>query len=325
MAERQQVETTIESSNVGHRLRAAREAAGLSRAEVAAITKIPERHLASMEAGNFAALAGRSYALGFSRTYARAVGLDEKETAQAVRQEIDARESDVERGPAAAFEPGDPSRVPSRRTAWLAALVALAFALAGFFFWRSYYVPAEELPSLVVTESSAPATPAKPKVVTPSLQPPAQQPPAQGPVTFTALEDGIWVKFYDATGRQLMQKEMALGESYTVPADATGPLLRTARPDALRISVGGKDIPRLSDRGEIVADVPVSAAALLARANPSGAPARAPASPSPPRAALPRRATPTPGVTQALPSPAPGGPPADAAAEAGTPASTVSD
>jgi hypothetical protein len=49
-------------------------------------------------------------------------------------------------------------------------------------------------------------------------------------VVFTAQEDRIWVKFYDGTGKQLVQKLMAKGETWTVPADAVDPKLWTGRP-----------------------------------------------------------------------------------------------
>ncbi len=270
------------SEDAGSRLRLAREAAGLSRADIAASTRIPERHLASIEAGDFAALAGRSYALGFSRTYARAVGLDEKEITQAVRQELGAGDPDSDRR-GATFEPGDPSRIPSRKMAWLAALGALAVLLAGFVFWRGQDTPAVDLIALDTVEEQAPvAAPAAPVAA----------PVTQDSVVFTAMADRVWVRFRDAAGNQIMQGEMKLGESYTLPAGADGPLLTTARPDALRITVGGRDVPRLSDRQGTMGDVPVSAAALLARASSPAVPAEAAVAPSPsPAAAAPRRVT----------------------------------
>jgi hypothetical protein len=97
-------------------------------------------------------------------------------------------------------------------------------------------------------------------------------------VVFTALEAGIWVKFYDADGLQLMQKQMALGEHYAVPADAKGPQLWTGRPDALSITVGGRQVPKLAEQQTTMRDVPVSAEALLARAP---VPASASAAPRP--------------------------------------------
>ena len=62
-----------------------------------------------------------------------------------------------------------------------------------------------------------------------------------------------------------MQKQMALGERYVVPADAAGPQLWTGRPDALSITVGGRAVPKLAEAQTIMRDVPVSAQALLAR------------------------------------------------------------
>ena len=121
--------------DAGTRLRQAREAAGLSRADIAATTKIPERHIIAIEAGDFAALAGRSYAIGFSRSYARAVGLDEQDIIGAVRQEMGVGDAEPEHRHA--FEPGDPSRVPSKRIAWLAALAVLVVAVAVMFVWRA--------------------------------------------------------------------------------------------------------------------------------------------------------------------------------------------
>ena len=79
------------------------------------------------------------------------------------------------------------------------------------------------------------------------------------------MEEGIWVKFYDDRGKQLMQKQLAKGESYTVPADASGPKLWTGRPDALSITVGGTSIPRLSDSEQVMKDVPVDAVSLRTR------------------------------------------------------------
>jgi hypothetical protein len=95
-------------------------------------------------------------------------------------------------------------------------------------------------------------------------------------VVFTALQPGVWVKFYDTAGNQLMQKELAQNESYTVPADKGEVLLWTARPDQLGITIGGQPVAKLSDVQKTMKDVPVSAAALLARGStPAPAPTAA--------------------------------------------------
>ena len=242
-------------ATVGDRLCRAREAAGLSRENIAARTKIAERHLLAIEEDRLSELAGRTYAVGFSRAYARAVGLDEGEVAQAVRNRLDMDEQSRPRAQVETFEPGDPARVPSARLAWSAAASGvLAIVVLLYLFWPSFLSPQGSLPDLLGEEQIAPSPAAA-----------AVSAPASTAVVITATEPRVWVKIYDLAGNQLFQKEMAEGETYALPADASGPMLRTARPDALEITIGGKRVARISDKPETVKDVPISAAALLSR------------------------------------------------------------
>lgn len=247
----------------GESLRAARKAKGLSLTDVAAETRIAQRHLEMIEAGDFAGLPGRTYAIGFSRSYAREVGLDEAMIARLVRKELELAEPEGNHRFKRTFEPGDPARVPSARLAWFSAFAGLLLVVGGsIFLWRSYIAPTGSLPWL--TSDQPPAAQMAVEAEPGERQPRAAPDPA-GEVVFTALEDGIWVKFYDSDGRQLMQKQMAKGETYAVPADAQGPQLWTGRPDALAISIGGRSIPPLAEGDRIMKDVPVTAAALLER------------------------------------------------------------
>ncbi|MBC7158468.1 MAG: helix-turn-helix domain-containing protein [Porphyrobacter sp.] len=265
-------------AGIGARLRAERERQGLTLQDVAAQTRIALRHLATIEDGAFASLPGRTYATGFARNYAKVVGLDPDMVAAQVAAEMAAQPQTGERG-GASFQPGDPARVPSAGLTWLALAAVVLLLLGGFFFMRTLFAPAAQLPSLIEQQeqeaAAARAAQAQRAAAGPAA---ADRPQPAGPVVFTALEDGIWVKFYDSTGRQLMQKHMARGERYTVPADAEGPLLWTGRPDALAISVGGRELPPLAREQRIMRDVPVTAQALLARGEDAAA---GPASASP--------------------------------------------
>jgi transcriptional regulator with XRE-family HTH domain len=258
---------------VGERLRMAREEKGMTIAQVAAETRIPQRQLELIEAGDFGALPARTYAIGFSRSYARLIGLDERQVADEVRAELSARDP-ADRHRAATFEPGDPARVPSRGLAVFSAFAAVLLIVGAIVFYQTFFSPAAGPGSIVAEEKAAQA--AKPRRAGP-VSAAARAAQANGPVVFTALADGVWVKFYDASGKQLMQKEMAKGERYTVPADAQGPQVWTGRPYALGITVGGKPVPKLSEADEIVRDVPVTPEALLARGKPTGQPIMQPA------------------------------------------------
>lgn len=266
---------------VGDKLRMAREKAGMTLAQIAAETRIPQRHLEYIEAGDWNALPARTYATGFARTYAKAVDLDPRETVEEVRAELAASEPG-ERSRAATFEPGDPARIPSRGLA-LASLVAVVILLVGgFMFYTRVIAPGAGPGSLLEEERLA--SQAAQAQASPTAGAAAAAVPQGGDVVFTSLEDGIWVKFYDSTGAQLMQKQMAKGETYTVPADASGPQVWTGRPDALAITIGGKAVPKLAKGETVMRDVPVTASALLARAAPTAAaasPASGAASPAP--------------------------------------------
>lgn len=244
---------------IGQRLEQARLAKGMSLADLSARLRVSERHLELIEQGQFLDLPARTYAIGFSRSYARIVGVDEAETVREVGDILDASEHDRPRRMGSTFEPGDPARVPSARLGWISAGAALLLIAGIFVFYRSFFSPAANLPPL---QADAPPEPARSMAVQTAASPAGDM---TGAVVFTALEDTVWVKFYDKTGRQLMQKQMAKGEIYTLPADADGPQIWTGRPDAFSITIGGRAVPKLAESEGVVKDVAVSAEALLGR------------------------------------------------------------
>ncbi|MDD3798251.1 MAG: helix-turn-helix domain-containing protein [Novosphingobium sp.] len=277
---------------IGEQIRAAREQAGLSLAQVSAETRISQRHLEMIEAGEYGQLPARTYAIGFSRTVAKVVGLDENEVVADVRAALDEIANGKGRRTGGTFEPGDPARIPSARLGWVMVAVAVILVVAGFVFFRGFFTPAVNLPPLEPDTPPPAAVAPQPANASPAV--PAGQ---GGQVVFTAMDDGIWVKFYDASGQQLMQKQMAKGETYAVPAAAQGPMVWTGRPDALAITVGGRAIPRLADKEGIVKDVPVTAEALMTRKT-------TPAPASPVRA-VPTPATPVPAAATPAATPRP--------------------
>ena len=275
MADEFEEQATAPAAGIGDQLRAAREARGLTLEQVAAETRIPQRHLVKIEAGDFAALPARTYAIGFARNYAKMVGLDDNDVADFVRAELDAQETGPRHRPAS-FEPGDPARVPSRALGWLSVL-AVVLVLAGLFFAaRTFFAPAAELPSLLEEQRAEQAAAQQQGA---RAARPQQAAAASGPVVFTALDEA-WVRFYTPEGT-ITEMLMQRGDSYTVPTDAQQPMLRTGRPDALQITVGGRRLPKLAEEQQVMSDVPVTAAALLARApQPAATATRAAASPT---------------------------------------------
>ncbi|MEO1968618.1 MAG: RodZ domain-containing protein [Sphingomonadaceae bacterium] len=250
----------------GDMLREARKAEGLDIAQVAAETRIPQRHLIAIESGEYGKLPSRTYAVGFSRSYARLLGLDEGVVLERLRDELAEGESDGQLRHDK-FEPGDPARVPSRGLVWFSVVAVVLLVAGAFTFYRTYFSPAITPPPLTA-DAVAPAGPVVQQAAGPAPDSPSAALAANGPVVFTSLMDGTWVKFYDGDGKRLYEAQMAKGESYTVPTDAKDPQVWTGRPYALSITVGGRPVPKLSEDDVVVKDVSVSPQALLARNEP---------------------------------------------------------
>lgn len=288
---------SLDMDRPGDVLRRAREAQGLSLQDVATRTRIPMRQLALVENHEYAALPGIPYAIGFSRAYARAVGADETVIAASVRREL--VDADVMNAPRyEMFEPADPARVPPRYLAWTAAAIALLFAV-GYGVWRTqmFTPPSEEqIAAQVDPQSTKRATGTGAPAARPTL------PPTQGPVVLTAVDE-VWLRIYDGTGERLLEKQMKKGETFTVPADANNPMILTGRPNAIAVTVGGRPVPPLGAPERTISDVPISAAALLARPA-STVPATAPTATSPtgatatPAAPAPASPAPVPSVQE---------------------------
>ncbi len=293
----------------GARLRAAREARRLELPQIAAETRIPLRHLEAIEQGDFASLPSRAYAIGFTRTFAKAVGLDHAAIIDAVRGEL--AEGQMHRSSASSgMEPGDPAKLPSAGLAWFGAFAALVLAVGLIAFFSTRFGAGDGPAPLAPPPAPEPVAAAAPAAG-------AAVPATGGPVVLTATAD-VWLRVYEEGGERLLEKQLMKDESFTIPATAADPRINTGRPDLLAITVGGKPVPALSDKPEQLSGVPVSAAALLARAAPATTAANA-ATPAP---ALTAASAPRPPVRRnlsATPRPAPGEAPAPEPAPAPAP------
>ena len=269
---------------VGQRLREAREAKGLSIEDIAASTRIPTRHLTSLENSEWDKLPAATYSIGFAKNYAGAVGLDRNEIGEALRTEMGGSPRTQTIYPEV-YEAADPARTMPKGLVF-GALALLALVVIGLTWMNSRSMTADE--TAPPTENVAAADT---NIAAPAAAP---APAASGPVVLTAT-DTVWIAVKDG-GKTLKQGELAAGESYQIPADAVAPVLTTGKPEALRISVGTAAAPAVGPAGETVSGVSLLGPDLL----------RGPAT-----AATPAAATPAPARTRArAPAPSPAPPPA---------------
>lgn len=263
-------------TRTGDRLRLAREAAGLSLADVATRTRITQRHLAAIEKSDFSELPGRTYVTGFARAYARAVDLPEAEIGTAIRRELE--DDSYGRPTYEAYEPTDPARLPTARLTWTLVIVALILVSA-YGVWRFLSVEPDE--ALIAAQnadaeaSEAPAQSATGAPSTPATKGGAVA--ANAPVVLTGISE-VWIGFDDATGKTENWRTLEPGETYEVPAAYIEQFtLRTSIPQALKVTVGGRDVGAIGPADTLVKGVSLKPADLVGRAQGDAGAGAAPA------------------------------------------------
>ena len=134
--------TDQSSETIGHRLRAARERAGLSLRHIADVTKLPLRSLDALEANRVGYLPGGIYRRAIVRAYATEVGLDAEVTLRAFLAEYPDDLPPLPplptRKPTSYDLPPQPDVKPERSRFWRAALSLLGAVIpiaAGVFYF----------------------------------------------------------------------------------------------------------------------------------------------------------------------------------------------
>jgi cytoskeletal protein RodZ len=269
--------------SIGERLRRAREARAMTLDDVASQTRIPMRHLQHIEHEEWDALPAPTYAIGFTRNYASAVGLDGPAVANELRDQIGGPRR---RTPAPEYyEPADPARVPPRSLVIIVIIIA-ALLVGAYVLWRNTLGADSGTVTTPVTEAPADngAAPAD------NGQAAAPQDVTGQTVTLTALGD-VWLSVSDGDGGPtLFSGNLSTGQTYTIPAGTARPLLRTGRPQMLRASAAGRDLGLIGPEERTVDNVSLLPQDLAGRAA-APAPAR-------PRAAPPTARAPAPAQRQ---------------------------
>ncbi len=206
------------AARLGAQLREARQELGWQLPDLAASLRIRREYLEAIEDGRMSDLPGSTYALGFVRSYASALGLSGNQVAARFRAETD----DIGRRQPLTFPAPVPQRGVPAGALMLLGLVILAGAYAGWY-WVSDHgrtpaetvppipdrlaaptaaksppspqvasilptaAPSAEIPSAVPAQPAAAATPKPPPVAIPAVQPPpplanAAPPPPVAPM-----------------------------------------------------------------------------------------------------------------------------------------------
>lgn len=239
---------------LGERFTAAREARGLSIAEVADQIRIRSIYLQAIEDSNWSAIGAPVYVRGFLRTYARFLGLD----AEAAIAEYNAAAAQRSESGAATGWAVD-SQVPLRRRPQLSALIwigsIVAVGLVAIVVYNEITLSGSRVPIPAATGTSlAAATPTATASATQAAQSGAGQPSARplvpGEHAVTVQLVGLcWIRV-TVDGSVQLQGTYGAGTRRTFYGKRI--TLRLGNAAAARLTVDDKDFGTMGGPGEVI-------------------------------------------------------------------------
>jgi cytoskeletal protein RodZ len=236
--------------SVGHALKQARIAAGLTVDDVSTATRVRIAIVRAIEADNFAPCGGDVYARGHIRTLARAVHLDPAPLIAQYDAEHGGRPAPT---PAAPLFEAERIRPERRGPNWTAAMVAAIVAVVGFVAFTAFKggddghgtqaqvaegsTPTRSKPASPIPKSSKPAD----QKAEPSDSAIAAAPQDKVTVQVSAANGRSWISAKDHNGRLLFDGLLKKGQTKTFQDDSKINLL-LGDAGAIDLYVNGKKI-----------------------------------------------------------------------------------
>ena len=262
---------------VGQDLRAARLRRGDDLATVSRALKIRKDHLEALEEDRIEALPGRTYAVGFVRTYSEYLGLDQGACVERFKSQIAGRTDDA--APTITVIDEDEHRRLPQGWKIIAAVVLLLFAYGAYHLLVPAAdkmlappvapVPQAAAPRKVVKVEAPKPQPAAPAVVTAPPVNGAQTPATAAPQQEAAIPPGkvygqlnknarvvlrmkqtTRVLIQGADGTTYINRTLNAGDTYMVP-DMVGLSLTTANAGAVEIDLDGVAMGVAGHNGDV--------------------------------------------------------------------------
>ena len=220
----------------GRKLTEARQQLGLSIAEVADRIRVRREFLEALEEMNIKMLPGKAYALAFLRSYARALGLDERAIVDQFQEESALTREDATR------PIRNPKSRPHPERPWLVAAVVLV-AAGGFVGWRA--LQHEDVRPTARVEQPATVTP---------------QPPAQSASTTADAQQRVveiraltpsWLEARGPDGTVFLSRILNAGDVYR-PDPSPGWTLHARDGGAFEVFINGQSAGLLGVAGSPV-------------------------------------------------------------------------
>jgi cytoskeleton protein RodZ len=259
-----------DSERPGARLRAAREAAGLSVDDVAHQLKLAPRQVRALEEESFEQLPGRTFSRGFMRNYARLLNLDAQDLLaqlpQTVQAPLQAPSLRATATTIAELPTGKPAKSGFAR--WLIPLVLITCVVgaAAYEWYRNGFSiasepyqratsPPHKLPAAAVSQLPNPlanSVPIEPATAQASLSAGSNASEAASPNATTAPAETdapliltyrgpSWTEVHDGSGQMVVSRLVSQGSVESVRGSAPFELT-LGNADAVRVTYLGKPV-----------------------------------------------------------------------------------
>jgi len=233
----------LETTHIGAVLATARVDAGLSVKDVAAKSHIQYRYLDAIERLDKEALPSMGYVLGYVRTYARFLGLNEQDAIARFKTDIEAPQNmGIVGGPH--FVPKRNIRLP-RGSMAIGAVLSCALVVVTWYGMKTDAQSAAPVAAPVIQQTEnwgfEPVQPSKTDADMIALK-------AVGP---------SWVQVTDADGLVLISRIMVPGEIFETSRKNL-PILSLRDAGAIELYLGGNRIGPIGQRGQPAKNIPLS-------------------------------------------------------------------
>ena len=229
---------TTDIRHIGIELREARQALGLSHADVAAMTRVKAQYLEAIETLSSEQLPSIGYVLGYVRTYAKAVGLDGPSAVARYKMDSQVPENLGMRD-RPHFVPRRKIRLPK---GFFSAMTVVA--IAGML--TVWYGTQTETQAAVTNgpDLTADAAEIAPAIIDPNM------------LTVKALAPS-WVQIKDESGRVIISRIFVTGETWQTQR-GSGASISARDGGAIQIFIGEGDAGLLGAQGVAITDVPLA-------------------------------------------------------------------
>ncbi len=235
---------------LGELLREARVERNISLNDVEKATKIRAAYIEAIEQENFQLLPGRIYVIGFIKSYAKFLNLNDTEIIELYKSQYPEK-TEVANSDNNSVEEISIPNGPSKKLYYIIAAAALAILVfLGVFYQRESNPPVQ--PPAVVDEQNQQEEPPRETEQEPPIVEPIPEPvlPEQVTVTVELVHGSCWLQV-NVDGKEVFAATAANGTTHTFTGNEEV-RVRFGNAGAARVIHNGNDIGIIGDRGQVI-------------------------------------------------------------------------